>query len=137
MAVRGDTPVKSITVKSFKTATAEFPIVKTGKIRGRAYADLDKNGEYDKTVDEPMQNVLVYLLPSKKETLTFSDGSYYFDYVYPGDHEVVIDATMAPAGYRLTSSEKITVTLKGGETITGLDFLFSPRPITIEEIETE
>lgn len=137
MAVRGDAPVQAVIVKSLKTSTVEFPMVTTGKIKGMLYVDVDKNGVYDKKIDEVLQNVRVYLVPTGKDTLTFSDGSYYFDYVYPGEHEVAVDLETVAPDYKLTSSERIKAPLQGGQALTDLDFLFSPKPIMIEHFGNE
>lgn len=135
MAVRGAPPVQAVTVEPLKKSYVEFPIVATGKIRGRVYVDVNKNGMYDKREDDVLANVRIYLIPSGKDTLTFSDGSYYFDYVYPGEHEVAVDLTTVSPDYKLSSPEKIKVRLKESETLTDIGFLFSPRPIIIEYFE--
>lgn len=132
MAVRGPTSLQSVIVKPLKKSSVEFPIVVTGKIKGRLYIDINKDGVYDKSVDEPLQNVRVYLTPIDKDTLTFSDGSYYFDYIYPGELEVAVDLTTVSTDYKLISREKVKVSLREGETQDNTDFLFSSKPIDIE-----
>ncbi len=126
--VRGPS-VKTVTVEPLGTAAVDFPMVKTGSIRGRVYIDKNKNGKYDKFIDEPMPNVRVYLSPELKDTLTFSDGSYAFDYTYPGTYDVCMDMQSAPSIYRLSSREKIPVSLREQDKATDIDFIFSPRQI--------
>ncbi len=135
MAVRGAVPTQSVAIEPLRSVAVEFPIVSTGKLKGRFYVDIDKNGVYDKKVDEVLQNVRVYIIPAGKDTLTFSDGSYYFDYVYPGEHEIAVDLATVSPDYKLSSPDKIKVSLKEGETLTDLNFLFSPKPIVIEQFD--
>ncbi|MBI5144384.1 MAG: hypothetical protein HZA30_04890 [Candidatus Omnitrophica bacterium] len=137
MAVRGAPPVQAVTVAPLRTSSVEFPIVSTGKIRGRVYIDMNKDAKFDKLEDEPLPNVRVYLMPSGKDTLTFSDGSYRIDYIYPGEHEVAVDLATVSSDYKLSSPEKIKVSLKEADTLTDLDFLFSSRPIIIEHFDKE
>lgn len=137
MAVRGAPPVQAVTVEPLRTSSVEFPIVATGKLKGRVYIDMNKDGKYDKREDDPLPNARVYLIPSGKETLTFSDGTYYFDYVYPGKHEAAIDTETVSADYRLSSPQKIKVSLKEEAVLTDLDFIFSPKPIVVEHFDKE
>jgi len=135
MAVRGAPPVQTLTVFPLKKARVEFPIVATSRIKGVVYIDVNKNGKYDYLEDEGLPNVRVYLIPSGKETLTFSDGSYYMDYVYPGEHEIAVDLITVPRAYKISSPEKLRVSLKESETIIDMDFSFLPRPIKVESFD--
>jgi len=135
MAVRADVPVRAVTVEPLATADVDFPIVATGKIKGMVYLDVNKNGVYDKKIDEGLQNVRIYLTPGGKETLTFSDGSYYFEYVYPGVYEVNIDMETTPSDYKLSSPEKTKVSLQESETLNDTNFSFTSKPIEIQSFD--
>ncbi|MFC1577023.1 carboxypeptidase-like regulatory domain-containing protein [Candidatus Omnitrophota bacterium] len=134
-SVRG-MPVQLMKVEPLKTANVEFPIVKTGTVRGRVYLDADGDGKFRMRMgDEPLPNVRIYLTPGDRDTLSFSDGTYLMDYVYPGDYEVCVDKRNVPAEYRLNSREKIKIRLKGGGKAKNIDFFFKPRPVKIDVFE--
>jgi hypothetical protein len=134
--VRGPS-VKPVTVEPLRTVKIDFPLVKTGHIRGRVYIDKNNNGTYDKFEDEPIPNARVYLSPEVKDTLTFSDGTYSFDYIYPGDYNVCVDLRGPVVNYRLISPEKIPVKLKEEEKLTDLDFKFASKPIQMDYFGSE
>lgn len=129
--------VKPIVLKSLKTEYVDFPIVKTGTIKGRVYVDKNRNGVYDKLIDEGLPNIRVYLDPEGKDTLTLSDGSYYFDYTYPGDYNVCIDPQSISSGLTLKSPAKIPVSLHENEKIEDNDFNLAAREIEIQYVGGE
>jgi len=137
MAVMGDSSVKSVSVRSLHSTSVEFPIVSTGKIKGRVYIDMNKNGVYDKLEDEGIANVRIYLAPDGKETLTYSDGTYNVDYVFPGAQEVNVDIGSVAEDYKISSPAKVKLDVKGKETYSDIDFAFSPAPIEVERFDKE
>jgi len=134
LSVRGQA-VQPITVAEFKTVKVEYPIVKTGTIKGRVFLDKDGNGKYNKLIDEALPNIRVFITPESRDTLTFSDGTYLFDYAYPGDYQVCVDLRNVPSGYNISSPEKVQVSLHEGDVIDTIDFVFNPRPVKIEVFE--
>ncbi|MBN1354373.1 MAG: hypothetical protein JW994_06870, partial [Candidatus Omnitrophica bacterium] len=90
MVIKGDTS-NSITVKPLKITDTTFVVVTTGKITGRIFVDINKDGVFEKSIDVPIPNARLVLSPDSVDTLSFSDGSYLFDYIYPGLHQINID----------------------------------------------
>lgn len=129
--------IKTVKVEPEKTAKIDFPVVRTGDIVGRVYVDNDDNGQYDGRIDMPVPNARIYLDPQMKDTLSLSDGSYYLDYVYPGDYNVCIDIESIPTGTTIKNAEKVQVVLKENDKIKDIDFILSPRAMEVESFASE
>jgi len=125
---------KPITIKSMQQERVEFPIVKTGSITGRVYIDNNDNGQYDRRVDEALPNARVYLEPGGRDTLTLSDGSYYFDYAYPGTYNICVDLNSIPEGIRVKDKSKVSMTLQEGDSLKGIDFIFLPKKVDVQYV---
>lgn len=130
-----DLSAKQVTVKQFRTSKVDFPVVKAVFVSGRVYADVDKSGEYGKVIDKALPNVRVYIVELEKETLTFSDGTYEFDYIPPGSYTIGIDPSTVPFEYTLSSAEKISADLKEGARRKDIDFVFNTKPIVVEHFD--
>lgn len=131
VSVRGPS-IKPVTILPLQTVKVEFPVVRTGRLKGRVYIDRNNDGKFDRAVDEPVPNVRVYISPEGKDTLTFSDGTYIFDYWYPGEYQVCADPETIPAGYKMSSPAKLPITVKEDQEIKDLDFRLQSRPIEMQ-----
>lgn len=131
---RGES-VKDVTIEPLKVVKLEFPVVQAGSITGRVYIDNNDNGMHDKGIDEAVPNARIFLAPGELDTLTLSDGSYYFDYVYPGDYDICLDTETIPAGATAKISDKIAITLKEEEALEKMDFVLLPRKVEIQYLE--
>ena len=88
-------------------------------------------------VDEPLANVRIYITPDLRDTLTFSDGTYAFDYAYPGDYDVCIDMRSIPRDSKLASPDKLPINLKEDGKLAGINFFISSKPIEMEYFRGE
>jgi len=131
MVIKGN-PAKDIEVKPLKTSEVTFIMVTTGKVKGRVFVDVDENGVYEKGVDIPLPNIRVMLDPIKMVTLTFSDGTYQFDFVYPGSYEVKVGTKGLPIEYILSSPDTVPIEVKSKETTEDIDFTAKGRPIKVQ-----
>ncbi len=131
MLIKGDS-TKKIVVKPLKTSEVHFSIITTSLVKGKVYVDVDKNGVFDKHIDIPVPNVRIYMMPEYRDTLSFSDGSYQFEYAYPGKYEVKVDLEKVPREYRLISPEQAEIEVKPKETVEHIDFILERRPIKIK-----
>ena len=131
MVIKGDS-TKGVAVNPLKTSEITFIIVTTGEIRGRVYVDKDGNGKFDKDIDLPLPNIRLFLTPDFMDTLSFSDGSYMFEYVYPGIHQVNMDTKNVPLEYKLISPESINIEVESKKTKEDVDFTFEGRQIKVK-----
>jgi tetratricopeptide (TPR) repeat protein len=131
MVIKGDL-TRDVTVEPRKTSDVTFIVVTTGMVKGRVFVDMNKDGIFDKNKDIPLPNVRVFLTPEHKDTLTFSDGSYRFEYVHPGRYEVGIDLEDVPKEYKLLSSESLVIEVEARKVAEDTDFTFESRPIKIK-----
>lgn len=134
LSVRG-APVQMITVESLKTTKLAFGAVKTGTVKGRVYIDMDGDGVFTLRKDKGVPNIRIYLEPGKKDTLTFSDGTYLFNYLYPEEYQACVDGVNVPSEFSLKTDEKIDVHVVGGDSHEGIDFAYKPRPIKVDVFE--
>jgi hypothetical protein len=123
---------QEVELEPLETEEVVFVVVTAGTIQGRIFVDTDNNGIFDKDIDLPLPNIRIFLSPGAKDTLSFSDGSYRFEYAYPGPRQVHIDTEWAPEEYRLISPQAQDVEVKSKETLENIDFLFRGRPLKIK-----
>ena len=131
MIIKGEL-AKDVTVKPYKTSDVVFVIVTAGMIKGRVYVDMNDNGVYDKGIDGPVPNARVFVSPEYKDTLSFSDGTYRFEYVHPGPYAVTVDLKTVPKEYKLKSGITEDIEVESEETVEGVDFIFESRPIKVK-----
>ncbi len=131
MVIKGD-PTKEVVVESLKTSETIFVIVTTGMVKGRLFVDTDKNGIFDKDVDIPIPNVGILLTPEYMGAISLSDGSYWFEYVYPGHRKVSINLEDVPKEYRLLSPETKDIEVESKKTTENADFIFESKPLKIK-----
>ncbi len=131
MVIKGD-PTKEVTVEPLKTQQATFIAVTTGKIAGRVFVDTDNDGTFDKGIDIPIPNVRIFLSPEYKDTLSFSDGSYRFNYAYPGRCKVNVDLEWVPKEYKIVLPETQDIEVESRETTENVDFIFQGRALKIK-----
>jgi hypothetical protein len=72
------------------------------------------------------------MMPEYRDTFSFSDGSYQFEYIYPGKYEVNIDLEKIPREYRLISPEQAEIEVKPKEDVEHVDFILERRPMKIK-----
>ncbi|MFC1631337.1 stalk domain-containing protein [Candidatus Omnitrophota bacterium] len=130
--VKGE-PTHKVLVEPLKTARLTFMVVTSGKIKGRVFADMDNNGIFEKQIDIPLSNVRLFLTPDQQETLSFSDGSFMFEAVFPGTYQVNIDLEWVPKEYKMVSPDQQEVKVKATETVEGVDFILQGRPLEIKQ----
>lgn len=122
---------QEVVVEPLKTAHVVFPLVRTASLKGRVFADLNGNGSYEMVQDIPLANVRVFLGPDGPDTLTFSDGSYLLDSVYPGTYTIGIDALTVSEQYIIDSPAKRDVSLQRGDSVEGEDFILKQKAIDV------
>ena len=105
------------------------------KKEGRIFLDRNNNGVFDDGVDEPVPNVRVFLVPDYEDTISLSDGSYLFEYAYPGSYKVNVDLGWVPQVYELVSADSLDIEVKSKEVTKDIDFIFKRLPEAPIEIK--
>jgi len=99
-----------------KTKVINIPLLKTAKVRGVVFEDVNKNGKQD--ADEKglslIRITLIDAFSKQKETFTDNNGCYGFIGVIPGKYEVKIDGKWLPNRFMLTTEEVCPLDLGQG-----------------------
>jgi len=111
-----------------KTKVVNIPLLKTARVRGIVFEDINKDGKKD--ADEKGLSLIRIVITdaSLKQKDTFSDnnGSYSFAGVIPGKYDVRIDTKWLPSRFALTTVESVSIDLSQG-TEKAANFLQSER----------
>ncbi|NQU95607.1 MAG: hypothetical protein HQ549_05200 [Candidatus Omnitrophica bacterium] len=132
MMIRGDA-TKDVLVEQLKTSETTFIVVAAGTIEGKIYVDVNDNGIFEEDLDIPVPNARIFLTPEYRDTYSFSDGSFIFEYVYPGEYELNIDTKRLPKQYRLASpSASRPITVEPKDKLEDEDFILEKKTIKIK-----
>ena len=89
-----DKAAKESTLQAGRDSTIDFRLVRTGRITGRVWLDLNGNGKLDGG-ETPLADVRV-VTSSGRDTLTDADGYYVIGDLAPGEHVILIDEKTIP-----------------------------------------
>ncbi len=128
-----DNTQQSITIDSTRDVIVDFRVVRTGRISGVVWLDLNDNGKLDET-EQVLPDVRV-VTGSGRDTLTDDKGYFIIGDLPPGEHIVLLDEKTIPEQTRsLTGSQTIKVAA-GNETTTS--FPVAPLPDQIKKFPRE
>jgi len=118
-----------ITIESNRDVIVDFRVVRTGRISGVVWLDLNENGRLDES-EQPLPDVRV-VTGSGRDTLTNEKGYFIIGDLPPGEHILLIDEKTLPERTRsLLGSQTIKVSA-GNETTT--TFPVAPLPDQIKK----
>ena len=118
-----------ITIDSNRDVIVDFRVVRTGRISGVVWLDLNENGRLDES-EQPLPDVRV-VTGSGRDTLTNDKGYFIIGDLPPGEHIVLLDEKTIPERTRsLLGSQTIKVAA-GNETAT--TFPVTPLPDQIKK----
>ena len=124
-----DNTQQQITIESTRDAIVDFRVVRTGRISGVVWLDLNENGKLDES-ERPLADVRV-VTGSGRDTLTDDKGYFMIGDLPPGEHILLLDEKTIPDQMRsVTGSQTIKVSA-GNETST--NFPVSPLPDQIKK----
>lgn len=89
-----DGAVQSMTQMRGRDSIVDFRLVRTGRISGLIWLDLNENGKMDDD-EQPLSDVRV-VTASGRDTLTDSNGAFSIADLPPGEHIVTIDEKTLP-----------------------------------------
>ncbi len=122
-----------IVIESNRDVIVDFRVVRTGRISGVVWLDLNENGQFDES-EQPLPDVRV-VTGSGRDTLTNDKGYFIIGDLPPGEHIVLLDEKTIPEQTRsLLGSQTIKVAA-GNETST--TFPVSPLPAQIKKFPRE
>ncbi len=122
-----------IVIESNRDVIVDFRVVRTGRISGVVWLDLNENGQFDES-EQPLPDVRV-VTGSGRDTLTNDKGYFIIGDLPPGEHIVLLDEKTIPEQTRsLLGSQTIKV-LAGNETAT--TFPVVPLPAQIKKFPRE
>lgn len=110
--LNGDAQVASL--RAGRETNVDFRLVRTGRVRGRVWLDLNENGKFDEG-EKPLADVRV-MTGSGRDTLTDVDGFFFIGDLAPGEHTILIDEKTLPEKTRSARSELSINVFPGRET---------------------
>lgn len=112
-----------------RDVSRDFRLIRTGRITGRAWHDLNSNGEIDE--DElPLANVRVFTA-SGRDTLTDSEGFFTLADLAPGEHSLLIDEGTLPDKV-VSSTRTLLVKVLPGRSTDDVVLMTIPRPADVK-----
>jgi hypothetical protein len=143
-------PVRAdVMIQPRVTRQVSFLLISGSTLSGRFIEDSDRNGKPDPT-DKGLADILVILTPvvgndpSNQQaeaqaradqaglilnTYTDADGVYRFVNILPGEYELSVDPETLPSHSTTTVPLPFRIKLEPGQTVGGVDFLVTPRPV--------
>ncbi|HEY0761345.1 MAG TPA: stalk domain-containing protein [Pyrinomonadaceae bacterium] len=128
-----DQTQQQISIESNRDVIVDFRVVRTGRISGVVWLDLNENGKLDES-EQPLPDVRV-VTGSGRDTLTNEKGYFIIGDLPPGEHIVLIDEKTIPEQTRsLLGSQTIKVAA-GNETV--ITFPVTSMPAQIKKFPRE
>jgi hypothetical protein len=130
LSVRADLTIldnseRAIMLRRGRDAVVDFRLIRSGRITGVVWHDLNENGKQDG--DEPGLADVRVLTGSGRDTLTNQEGTFLLGDLPPGNHVLIVDQRSLPEGL-LNTSRPISISVKAGEETRGADFPIITRP---------
>jgi len=104
---------QTVALRSGRDMIVDFRLVRTGRIRGVVWLDLNADGKIDE--GEPMLADARVVTGSGRDTLTDAQGEFVLGDLPPGEHVVLIDEKTLAENTKSAGSLLVTVEA-GGET---------------------
>jgi hypothetical protein len=128
-----DNTQQLITIDSNRDAIVDFRVVRTGRISGVVWLDLNENGRLDDS-EQVLPDVRV-VTGSGRDTLTDDKGYFIIGDLPPGEHIVLLDEKTIPDQTRSISGSQ-TIKVTAGNENTTL-FPVGPLPDQIKKFPRE
>lgn len=85
---------KDATLGAGRESVLDFRLVRTGRISGMVWFDVNENGKFDDG-EKPLADIRI-VTAGGRDTLTDSDGKFVFADLPPGEHIILIDEKTLP-----------------------------------------
>ena len=107
-----------ITMDSSRDLIVNFRVVRTGRISGIVWFDVNENGRLDEA-ERPLPDVRV-VTGSGRDTLTDANGYFIIGDLPPGEHILLLDEKTLPEQTRSVAGSQNVKVAAGNETVTTL-----------------
>jgi hypothetical protein len=111
-----DNTEQQVTLASSRDSVVDFRVVRTGRISGVVWLDINENGRMD-GVERPLADVRV-VTGSGRDTLTDANGYFLIGDLPPGEHILLLDEKTLPEQTRSIAGSQTIKVAAGSETIT-------------------
>ena len=105
-----------IDLNSGRDVIVDFRVVRTGRITGIVWLDVNENGRLDEG-EQPLPDVRV-VTGSGRDTLTDEKGYFIIGDLPPGEHIVLLDERTIPAQTRSAAGSQTIKVAAGDQTVT-------------------
>ena len=109
-----DGPQQAVTLLPGRDSIVDFRLVRTGRLNGVVWFDLNENGQVDEG-ENPLPDVRI-VLGSGRDTLTDENGVFSIGDLPPGEHVLLIDEKTLPENTRSAAGSLTVKVLAGTET---------------------
>jgi hypothetical protein len=123
-----DNTQQQITLESSRDIVVDFRVVRTGRVSGVVWMDLNENGVLD-AGEQPLADVRV-VTGSGRDTLTDENGYFLIGDLPPGEHILLLDEKTIPERTRSIAGS-LTVKIAAGSETTST-FPVAPLPDQIK-----
>jgi hypothetical protein len=112
-----------------RDSIVDFRLVRTGRITGAIWLDLDGDGHLDEN-EQPLADVRI-VAGSGRDTLTDENGAFVIGDLPPGEHVILVDEKTLP---EKTVSPRGTLSVKvlAGSETANVNFAITPAPAEIK-----
>src|SRR5215216_1187213 len=111
-----DTVQQIVTLDSRHDSIVDFRVVRTGRVSGVVWLDLNENGRLDET-ERPLPDVRV-VTGSGRDTLTDENGNFIIGDLPPGEHILLLDEKTLPERTKSVAGSLTIKVAAGNETTT-------------------
>ena len=111
-----DSTQQLVSLDSNHDAIVNFRVVRTGRITGVVWLDLNENGRLDQT-ERPLADVRV-VTGSGRDTLTDQNGYFIIGDLPPGEHILLLDEKTLPEQTKSVAGSQTIKVIAGNETST-------------------
>jgi len=124
-----DGGAQNVTLLSNHDSVVDFRLVRTGRVSGIVWLDLNENGKMDGD-EKPLADVRV-IAGDGRDTLTDSNGFFTIGDLAPGEHAILIDEKTLPEKTR-SSFATLTVKILAGRESSETNFAVTAIPAEIK-----
>ncbi|MEK6321331.1 MAG: SdrD B-like domain-containing protein [Acidobacteriota bacterium] len=119
----------TVALKPGRDMIVDFRLVRTGRIKGVVWMDLNGNGKIDEG-EQPLADVRV-VTGSGRDTLTDAQGEFVLGDLPPGEHIVLVDEKTLPENTR-SAAGSLQVIVKAGSETGNTNFPVASKPVEVK-----